>query len=72
MKRNLGAAKHKKTFDNIDIADTIKQYYKLFSTITNGNKDYPMGVSIDTGNTGFSFDYIGGVSKYKVTNIYKK
>lgn len=71
MKRNLGSAKYKKTFDNIDMADTIKQYYKLFSTITHDNKDYPMGVSIDTGSTGFSFDYIGDVSKYKVTNIYK-
>lgn len=60
-----------KTFSNIDLADTIKHYYDLFTQITHNNQDYPSGISIDFGYSKVSFDYINDVSKYKITNIYK-
>lgn len=60
-----------KTFSNIDLADTIKHYYDLFTQITHNNQDYPSGISIDFGYSKVSFDYINDISKYKITNIYK-
>lgn len=74
--------KNIKTFENIDMADTIHQYYKIFSTLM-GNKiqsEYtnndmsalPKGFSYTVNqNINSDGNYLTDVGLYKVTNIYK-
>lgn len=67
-----------KAFENIDMADMIKQYYKVFKGVIGShdkqvytNDDLsklPKGFSFDS--TRKSFNAMPDVSSYKITNIY--
>lgn len=70
-----------KTFENIDMADTVKQYYKLFQNVV-GSDDKQIYTRDDLSKLpkGFSFNstkltdngnYLPDVDSYKVTNIYR-
>lgn len=75
----LKASVKSKAFENIDMADTIKHYYKLFKGVI-GSHDKQVYTNDDLSRLpkGFSFDstrksYLNtmpDVSSYKITNIY--
>ena len=70
-----------KTFENIDMADTIKQYYKVFQSVVGSNDKQtytsedlnrlPKGFSISGNDAAENGNYLPDVSSYKVTNVYK-
>lgn len=70
------------TFDNMDMADTLGHYYKLFAQIMGDNmkdrysedelKNLPMGFSYAINQKGASDgDFLLDVSLFEITNIYK-
>ena len=69
-----------KPFENIDVADTVKQYYKLFNTVApEGKETYsqsdleklPKGFSVNINQKPFGkSNFLKDVSLFAVSNVY--